>query len=68
MAFWGKLIEILDSRMETPGMYGWFHLTFFSLSGSGFYFYHWDQYSNDDLPRKHDRSRNLFVRLRICKN
>ena len=32
MAFWGKLIEVLDSRMETPGMYGWFHLTFFILS------------------------------------
>lgn len=27
-----ELINILDLQMETPGMYGWFHLMFFALS------------------------------------
>ena len=30
--FWGRLLELLDSKMETPTMYGWFHLLFFALS------------------------------------
>lgn len=29
MGFWGNLLEVLDAQMETPGMYGWFHLLFF---------------------------------------
>ncbi len=32
MEFWGKLLQILDARMQTPEMYGWFHLLFFALS------------------------------------
>lgn len=32
MEFWGNLIEILDADMQTPKMYGWFHLFFFALS------------------------------------
>ncbi len=32
MEFWGRLIEILDADMQTPTMYGWFHLLFFTLS------------------------------------
>ena len=32
MKFWGRLIELLDADMQTPEMYGWFHLTFFTLS------------------------------------
>ena len=32
MEFWGKILEVLDARMETPGIYGWFHLLFFALS------------------------------------
>lgn len=28
----GTLLEILDADMQTPQMYGWFHLTFFALS------------------------------------
>ena len=26
MNFWVKFFEILDHRMETPTLYGWFHL------------------------------------------
>jgi len=32
LEFWGRLIELLDADMQTPEMYGWFHLTFFALS------------------------------------
>lgn len=32
MEFWGRMIEILDADMQTPKMYGWFHLSFFALS------------------------------------
>ncbi len=32
MEFWGRLLEILDARMQTPEMYGWFHLLFFAIS------------------------------------
>lgn len=32
MEFLGELLEILDARMDTPTMYGWFHLLFFALS------------------------------------
>ena len=32
MEFLATLIQILDARMETPQMYGWFHLMFFALS------------------------------------
>lgn len=32
MEFWGRLLQILDARMEVPTMYGWFHLLFFALS------------------------------------
>lgn len=28
----GPLIEILDADMQTPKMYGWFHITFFAAS------------------------------------
>ncbi len=28
----GKLLEFLDADMQTPTMYGWFHLLFFALS------------------------------------
>lgn len=31
MKFLGRIIELLDTEMETPQMYGWFHLTFFAL-------------------------------------
>lgn len=32
MEFLGKLIWLLDAKMEQPEMYGWFHLAFFALS------------------------------------
>ena len=32
MEFWGNLLKLLDTQMETPGMYGWFHLLFFAIS------------------------------------
>ncbi len=32
MHFFGKIIEILDSKMEKPALYGWFHLLFFALA------------------------------------
>ena len=32
MRFLGKIIEILDSKMEVPALYGWFHLMFFALA------------------------------------
>ncbi len=32
MEFLGPLIEVLDADMQTPKMYGWFHLTFFASS------------------------------------
>lgn len=32
MHFLGKIIEILDSKMDVPALYGWFHLLFFALS------------------------------------
>ena len=32
MRFWGSLLEHLDAQMETPTMYGWFHLFFFAAS------------------------------------
>lgn len=30
--FLGNLIEILDTKMQVPEMYGWFHISFFALS------------------------------------
>lgn len=32
MEFWGQLLAFLDTDMETPTMYGWFHLLFFAAS------------------------------------
>ncbi|MBO5280588.1 MAG: YwaF family protein [Clostridia bacterium] len=32
MNFLGKLLEILDTKMQVPEMYGWFHISFFALS------------------------------------
>ena len=32
MEFLGELLEILNARMDTPTMYGWFHILFFVLS------------------------------------
>lgn len=32
MDFLGKIILIMQAEMETPQMYGWFHLSFFALS------------------------------------
>lgn len=32
MEFLGELLEILDADMNTPTMYGWFHILFFTLS------------------------------------
>ena len=32
MSFFGELINLLDVKMETPQMYGWFHLLFLALS------------------------------------
>ncbi len=28
----GRIIEILNSKMETPALYGWFHIMFFAIS------------------------------------
>lgn len=30
MEFWGNLLKLLDTQMEEPAMYGWFHLLFFA--------------------------------------
>lgn len=36
MKFWGELLDILDAQMQTPTLYGWFHILFFALSvGAG---------------------------------
>ena len=32
MAFWGGILNFLDTKMETPVIYGWFHIVFFVLS------------------------------------
>ena len=32
MHFFGKILNILDAKMETPALYGWFHLLFFALA------------------------------------
>lgn len=32
MDFLGKLLQVLNAQMETPGLYGWFHILFFGLS------------------------------------
>lgn len=32
MEFWRKTLEILDTEMTKPTMYGWFHILFFLLS------------------------------------
>ena len=32
MQFWGKILELLNAKMETPTLFGWFHLLFFALS------------------------------------
>ena len=32
MKFWGGILEFLDAQMQTPTMYGWFHLLFFAVS------------------------------------
>ena len=32
LEFWGRLLEILNTKMQVPKMYGWFHLAFFLLS------------------------------------
>lgn len=32
MTFFGKILDILTVKMETPQPYGWFHLLFFALS------------------------------------
>ena len=31
MKFWGELLNILDTQMQTPTLYGWFHLLFFAM-------------------------------------
>lgn len=31
MEFWSKLLQILDTEMETPGLFGWFHLLSLAL-------------------------------------
>ncbi len=30
--FWGKILQILDTQMPKPEMYGWFHLVWFAIS------------------------------------
>lgn len=32
MNFWIRILDILDTQMETPQPYGWFHLLFFGLA------------------------------------
>lgn len=32
MSFWQSILALLDTSMETPQPYGWFHLMFFALS------------------------------------
>lgn len=32
MEFLGKMLEVLNTKMEVPTLYGWFHLLFFALS------------------------------------
>jgi len=32
MEFFRTVLKIFDAKMETPGLYGWFHLLFFALS------------------------------------
>lgn len=32
MDFWGRFLELLDTSMNTPSPYGWFHLLSFALS------------------------------------
>lgn len=32
MRFFESLLRVFDAEMETPGLYGWFHLLFFALS------------------------------------
>lgn len=32
MDFWTRLLQILDLRMDTPGLYGWFHLLWLGIT------------------------------------
>ncbi len=32
MEFWIKVLQLLDTKMATPGCYGWFHIAFFTAS------------------------------------
>lgn len=32
MAFWTKLLQVMDLQMTTPGMYGWFHLLWLGIT------------------------------------
>lgn len=32
MSFWESILRILDTQMQTPASYGWFHLLFWGLS------------------------------------
>ena len=32
MDFWTRLLQIMDMRMETPGLFGWFHLLWLGIT------------------------------------
>ncbi len=53
MHFLGNLIEILDTDMKEPELYGWFHLLFFALSiAVGILFCKLDRSGNEKFARK----------------
>ena len=31
MEFWTKVLQLLDTQMETPALYGWFHILWLVL-------------------------------------
>ena len=53
MHFIGKILEILNAEMETPTIFGWFHILFFALSiAAGFWLCSKFKYADEKTTRK----------------
>ena len=60
MEFWGKVLEIIGTKMEVPKPFGWFHLLFIALT-AGFTVLLCLLHKNDD----HDRVRKTVFAVAI---
>ena len=53
LSFWGSLLNVLDTGMTTPTMYGWFHLLWFALSiAAGVLLCRWKPNPDERFMRK----------------